>query len=86
MRNFVYSAVVDELAAVVRDTSESGMVRHEAAEALGAIATPAAVIVLQEHLSDPVTVVRESCEVALDMSDYNNSSEFQYANALAKVQ
>ena len=27
---------------------------------------------------------RESCEIALDMADYNNSEEFQYANALAQ--
>ncbi|KAF2354812.1 Deoxyhypusine hydroxylase [Trinorchestia longiramus] len=78
--------VVEELAAVVRDTTESGMVRHEAAEALGAIATDEAVQVLKEHLTDPVDVVRESCEVALDMSDYNNSAEFQYANSLQLVQ
>lgn len=78
--------VVEELAAVVGDTNESGMVRHEAAEALGAIASDKAVEVLKAHLTDPVDVVRESCEVALDMSDYNNSSEFQYADALLKVQ
>ena len=28
-------------------------------------------------------VVRESCEIALDMADYNNSEEFQYANAIS---
>ena len=78
--------VVDELAAVVKNTKESGMVRHEAAEALGAIASEKAVEVLREHLNDPVDVVRESCVVALDMSDYQNSSEFQYANALLQVQ
>ena len=78
--------VVDELAAVVKDANESGMVRHEAAEALGAIASEKAVAVLREHLDDPVDVVRESCVVALDMSDYQNSSEFQYANALLQVQ
>ena len=27
---------------------------------------------------------RESCEIALDMADYNNSEEFQYANALTQ--
>ncbi|KAA0196132.1 hypothetical protein HAZT_HAZT003545 [Hyalella azteca] len=78
--------VVDELATVVRNRSESGMVRHEAAEALGAIATEEAMKVLREHLDDPIDVVRESCEVALDMCDYNNSKEFQYANALQYVQ
>ena len=33
--------------------------------------------------SDIPAVVRESCVVALDMADYNNSTEFQYANSLA---
>ncbi len=28
-------------------------------------------------------VVRESCVVALDMADYGNSEEFQYANTLS---
>jgi len=80
------SSVVAELAAVVADEAESGMVRHEAAEALGAIATPQAVEVLKRHLADPCAVVRESCVVALDMSDYANSTEFQYADGLAKLQ
>ncbi|KAG0724520.1 Deoxyhypusine hydroxylase [Chionoecetes opilio] len=75
------SAVVEELAAVVCDKNESGMVRHEAAEALGSIASPQAEKVLQEHLKDQVRVVRESCEVALDMSEYENSTDqFQFVD------
>ncbi|XP_050693865.1 deoxyhypusine hydroxylase-like [Eriocheir sinensis] len=81
------SAVVEELAAVVRNKDESGMVRHEAAEALGSIASPQAEEVLREHLKDEAAVVRESCEVALDMSEYENSpAQFQFADGLqAKV-
>ena len=30
-------------------------------------------------------VLRESCVVALDFAEYNNSDEFQNADALAKV-
>ncbi|XP_068205641.1 deoxyhypusine hydroxylase [Palaemon carinicauda] len=78
-------SVVQELAAVVRDKNESEMVRHEAAEALGSIASNDAVEVLKEFLGDDARVVRESCEVALDMSDYNNSPAFQYADGLSKV-
>jgi len=74
--------VVAHLASVVRDDKESGMVRHEAAEALGAIATPEAVQVLKEHAADPCRVVAESCIIALDMSDYANSKEFQYTAAI----
>ncbi|KAK8748130.1 hypothetical protein OTU49_016328, partial [Cherax quadricarinatus] len=78
--------VVEELAAVVQDEKENEMVRHEAAEALGSISTEAAVAVLKEYLGDKARVVRESCEVALDMSEYENSSEFQYADGLLKVE
>lgn len=79
-------AVVEELAAVVRDEKESEMVRHEAAEALGSVASEAAMAVLKDYLKDKARVVRESCEVALDMSEYENSSEFQYADGLLKVE
>ncbi|XP_063608349.1 deoxyhypusine hydroxylase-like [Penaeus indicus] len=78
-------AVVDELAAVVRDEKENEMVRHEAAEALGSVATERAMAVLKDYLGDEARVVRESCEVALDMSEYENSSEFQYADGLVKL-
>lgn len=78
-------SVVQELALVVKDKNENEMVRHEAAEALGSIASQDAVDVLKEFLGDDARVVRESCEVALDMSDYNNSPAFQYADGLSKV-
>ena len=77
--------VVKELALVVRDKTENEMVRHEAAEALGSIASKEAVEVLKEFLGDDARVVRESCEVALDMCDYNNSPAFQYADGVLKV-
>ncbi|KAK6049660.1 PBS lyase HEAT-like repeat protein, partial [Cooperia oncophora] len=41
------------------------MVRHECAEALGAIATEHCTSLLQNYVSDEERVVRESCEVAL---------------------
>ncbi|CAG9786287.1 unnamed protein product [Diatraea saccharalis] len=69
----------------LEDTKEHEMVRHEAAEALGSIATDECIEVLKRYLQDPRPVVRESCEVALDMSEYENSPEFQYANTLLAV-
>lgn len=59
------------------------MVRHECAEALGAIATEECRRTLERYMADAERVVRESCEVALDMCDYENSEEFQYANGLS---
>jgi deoxyhypusine monooxygenase len=48
------------------------MVRHEAAEALGGIATDDCLPVLQEFATKAGVprVVKESCEVALDMASH----------------
>ena len=76
---------VQELLARLRDDKESAMVRHECAEALGSIASPGLNVEeeLAKYLSQETPdVVRESCVIALDMADYNNSEEFQYANGL----
>lgn len=64
---------------------EEGMVRHECAEALGSIAEENCLVALKDFLKDTEQVVRESCEVALDMYEYENSLEFQYADGLVKV-
>lgn len=71
------------LAENLRDASENEMVRHECAEALGAIATDECIDILNAYLNDEKRVVKESCVVALDMCEYENSPEFQYANALS---
>ncbi|GLB38402.1 putative catalyzes the hydroxylation of the N(6)-(4-aminobutyl)- L-lysine intermediate to form hypusine, an essential post- translational modification only found in mature eIF-5A factor [Lyophyllum shimeji] len=75
---------VPSLLGVLRNQNESEMVRHEAAEALGSIATPEVLPHLREWMSteDAPRVVRESCQVAIDMWEHENSDEFQYANAL----
>jgi deoxyhypusine monooxygenase len=61
---------VPALKKVLVDHSEHRMVRHEAAEALGAIGTKECEEILQVYLTDSEQVVRESCEVALDIMDY----------------
>ena len=60
---------VPSLIEVLRRPDEEDMVRHEAAEALGGIATDECLPILQEFANDPncPRVVKESCEVALDM-------------------
>lgn len=52
------------------------MVRHEAAEALGSIATEECLPVLKEFAEDDSVprVVKESCEVALDMVESSSPS------------
>ncbi|KAF8478082.1 deoxyhypusine hydroxylase [Russula ochroleuca] len=75
---------VPALLQVLQNPQELAMVRHEAAEALGGIATPEVLPYLKEYMTreDAPVVVRESCQVALDMYEYENSDQFQYANGL----
>lgn len=79
-------ACVPQLTAALRSRTESPMVRHECAEALGAIAHPSCLETLRAFAQDEERVVRESCEVALDMYEYENGSQFQYADGLCKLQ
>ena len=60
---------------VLEDPDEDDMVRHEAAEALGGIGTPEVLPYLQEWMkrSDAPRVVRESCQVAIDMWEVSYS-------------
>ena len=70
--------VVPELVEVLKKKDEAPMVRHEAAEALGAIATEDVLPVLKDMLKDDVDVVKESAIVALDMFEYENSTDIEY--------
>mmetsp|Transcript_14513 Transcript_14513/g.16647 ORF Transcript_14513/g.16647 Transcript_14513/m.16647 type:complete len:328 (+) Transcript_14513:3-986(+) len=67
-----HSASVDALEQSLRRENEHEMVRHESAEALGAIEGrwDDCEKILQEFTSDTNIVVRESCLVALDAADY----------------
>lgn len=76
---------IPSLINVVENDRENDIVRHESIEALGSIGTPACMEVIKKFINDQHDLVRESCEVALDMYDYENSSEFQYANGLEMV-
>lgn len=69
---------VPALARALAKTEESPMVRHECAEALGSIASDECVQILQKYINDPADVVRESCLVALDMYEYENSDQFMF--------
>lgn len=61
-------ASVPALIAVLENTKEEGMVRHEAAEALGSIASDEVLPVLARFVQDSERVVAESCIVANDMA------------------
>jgi deoxyhypusine monooxygenase len=67
----------------LKKDGEHAMVRHEAAEALGSIATDNVLPVLEKFSADGEKVVAQSCVVALDMYAYETSGAFQYANTLS---
>ncbi|KAJ3054987.1 deoxyhypusine hydroxylase [Rhizophlyctis rosea] len=50
---------------VLRDQQEDPMVRHEAAEAIGAISKEDSLPLLEEYAKDDSRVVRETCELAI---------------------
>lgn len=75
-----HPASIPALVTTLRDRSEVGMVRHEAAEALGSLGDEEGVeAILREFVDDEEQVVRESCVVALDMAEYERSGEAEYA-------
>jgi deoxyhypusine monooxygenase len=63
---------------VLKDSNEHPMVRHECAEALGSIATEDCMRELELFLRDDAEVVRESCEVALDIAEFENNDLLSY--------
>ncbi|KAI1853245.1 hypothetical protein JX265_000256 [Neoarthrinium moseri] len=75
-----HPASIPALTAALSDTKEASMVRHEAAEALGSLGEEEGVEdILKRFLNDKEKVVRESVIVALDMVDYEQSGQAEYA-------
>jgi deoxyhypusine monooxygenase len=67
------------LGRVLESEDEHEMVRHECAEALGAIGTDRSKDILLPHLQSGKEIVRESVEVALDIHSYEEGVELEYA-------
>lgn len=75
-----HPASIPSLTTTLRNQSEVGMVRHEAAEALGSLGDCEGVEeTLREFLDDPEQVVKDSVIVALDMAEYEKTGEMEYA-------
>nr|NVI76165.1 nero [Cucujiformia] len=66
---------VDILISVLEDETQEPMVRHEAAEALGAIGSEKAIPYLQQFKNDPTVEVAETCELALERINWLKTSE-----------
>ena len=71
---------VPHLISRLEDLEEDVMVRHEAAEALGAIGNRAAMSTLEKFAEDDEIVVAESCEVAIDLMNWVSSDRLDYSD------
>ncbi|KUL89979.1 hypothetical protein ZTR_02933 [Talaromyces verruculosus] len=75
-----HPASIPSLTETLSDLNEVGMVRHEAAEALGSLGDEEGVEeTLKKFLNDPEQVVRDSIIVALDMAEYEKNGDKEYA-------
>ncbi|KFA61937.1 hypothetical protein S40285_02829 [Stachybotrys chlorohalonatus IBT 40285] len=75
-----HPASIPALTAALSNLEEASMVRHEAAEALGSLGEEEGVVdTLKAFLHDKEKVVRESVVVALDMADYEEGQQKEYA-------
>ncbi|KAK2766732.1 deoxyhypusine hydroxylase [Arachnomyces sp. PD_36] len=75
-----HPASIPSLVDTLSNTSEAGMVRHEAAEALGSLGDEEGVEdALKKFIDDPEQVVRDSIIVALDMAEFEKNGEKEYA-------
>ncbi|KAK2608967.1 deoxyhypusine hydroxylase [Conoideocrella luteorostrata] len=75
-----HPASIPALTEALSNLEEASMVRHEAAEALGSLGGEEGVEqVLKLFLNDKEKVVRESVVVALDMAEYEQSGNAEYA-------
>ncbi|MBI87409.1 MAG: hypothetical protein CMB67_00045 [Euryarchaeota archaeon] len=63
----------------LEDVTEDVMVRHEAAEALGAIGNRVAMATLEKFQDDDEVVIAESCEVAIDLLNWVSGKSLEYS-------
>lgn len=69
------------LQTVFKDLGQPAMVRHEAAEALGALGHADSLDLLKEYLvNDPLEVIRQTCELAIGRIEWEASEERKSEN------
>lgn len=81
MGQMQHEAALESLKKLLSNPNEHAMVRHEAAESMGAIADPTKLPELLQFQSDPEVIVSQSCDVALDISEYWFSDQIDVSAA-----
>lgn len=70
---------------VLHDVTQHAMVRHEAAEALAAIASPHAADLLRQYVDDPVHAVAQTCQLAVHSLSQENNAEDRCSKTFGSV-
>ena len=74
-----HPASIPSLIRTLSNPKEEGMVRHEAAEALGSLGSEQGVDqVLESFINDREQLVKDSIVVALDMAEFEKNGELEY--------
>ncbi len=68
-------SAIPHLVKRLEDEDEHVMVRHEAAEAIGAIGSQLTKVILEKFLRHELPEISESCEVALGLLSHHNSEK-----------
>lgn len=76
---------IPQLNKVLATMNEDPMVRHEAAEALGAIGQPESLKVLKTYLDDPVIAVRETVVLAISRIEYEMEAHGHKASSYTSI-
>ena len=63
------------LESVLSDVNQDCMVRHEAAEAMGAIGLVTSIPILQKYAQDESRVIRETCELAIQLIEFEQKHQ-----------
>lgn len=71
---------------VLKDSNQQCMVRHEAAEALGALGDEESLSLLEEYWkNDPLVEIRETCELAIERIKWQKEQEAEAAAKREKL-
>nr|NVI76088.1 nero [Cucujiformia] len=66
---------IDILISILENLEQEPMVRHEAAEALGAIGSEKVLPYLEKYKNDPITEVAETCQLAIDRINWLSTGD-----------
>lgn len=75
-----HQIVCPQLEAILLDENDDLIVRHECAEALGAIGKESSISILQNYCTHPAPEIHETCQIAIDLINWKKNAENNKGN------